>query len=161
SGIDPYFSEPNRVALADVTDLAAAGRTVCALAGGDVFCWGGGEHFPPGGLHTPQKHFISAAFPSPSDFGCFLADDGERVCGLRSDYRPFEGLSHVDEIVTTGVDRLCTRRRDGGVACIERDGTVRERPFLSHAKHLIAGLPCALLEDGRVRCDGWTHEGVA
>ncbi len=160
-GQDRRLGEPNGVALEDVSAIVAKERTVCALSRGEVFCWGDGRYFPPGVLKRDQTRFVDAVFDDQGEFGCFLSAGGAMVCGLRGDYQRIDALRDVAQIVLTEGKRICARKRDGQVACIERDGTIHTRPVLSPAKQLVDGLPCALLIDGPVRCESWTREGVA
>ncbi|MEZ4224754.1 MAG: hypothetical protein R3B13_27630 [Polyangiaceae bacterium] len=150
-------SEPNRVAVDDVSDVVALGRTTCALARGDVYCWGDGLHMPPGAVASPGVKLLSASFPSP-DFGCFLGAEGSVWCGADGDYQLIPELAGAKQIVAIEGDEVCARLDAGAVHCISRGGEVKARPNLSPAAQLIDALPCALLFDGSVHCDSWRFE---
>ena len=152
------FSEPRQVGLDRVIDIAARGRTVCALTHrGKVFCWGGGRHFPPGALASDNTRYLAAATTSPGGLACFLGADRRVTCGRDGDYQLVPELDDIAQIASQE-ERICMRDGQGVVTCLERDGSIAERPFLTPAKQLTEGMPCALLADGGVHCEAWTHE---
>ncbi|MBN1611823.1 MAG: hypothetical protein JW940_34645 [Polyangiaceae bacterium] len=157
-GFERRFDDPNRVAIDHARDLVAKGATTCALAAGQVYCWGDGRYFPPGVLVPFKARLVDAAFLEVRDFGCFLGEGGRVWCGKNGDFQLVPSLAGAKQIVATRNDEVCARNAAGDVACVDRSGRVQEHPFLAPAKELTQGPPCALLQDGRLHCEAWASE---
>jgi hypothetical protein len=144
-------------ALANVTRVAAADGA-CAIAGGEIWCWGQEFRDAPvrrvpekvAGLPAPA---LEAVYVSFANAWCALLDDGTVRCWGEDHVASDAGLSSVAAIGTGG-DALCAVLQDGSVTC----GSFPRRAV---DVATLRFRPCALLDDGTVWCsDGFRNPVV-
>ena len=117
--------------ISEVTQLAAASNKTCALASGEVWCWG---HQPVGEISGAAQAHVSAPVK-------------------------LEGLSEVIG-VAAGASQVCALTQSGEVWCrrsVEGAPAKLERVALaSAATQIVSGEAhaCALIAEGAVQCWG-------
>jgi len=178
---------PTMSALADITEIAAAGDGVCGLTkAGDVVCTGGVPHCATRGVKMgkPKRHSKRPAprpKPEPAkpsleklalpparhlafDVGlCVVTTTGHLQCLAAANPceldEAWPGLSKVDV-----VDGHCARSVDGSVRCWQVDRKSRTVGSISGATGAVqmassSSHGCALLGDRRVVCWGDNTHG--
>jgi hypothetical protein len=173
---------PQTSALADVTELAAAGEGVCGLTrAGDVICAGGAPHCGAKPVKKPRPRRgtkAKAEEPAPAveklalpaarhlafDVGlCVVTKVGQLQCLAANDPctldEPWPGLSKIDT-----VDGHCARSIDGTVRCWQVDRKSRTVSSISGVKNAVQMVSssthgCAVLADHQVVCWGENSHG--
>lgn len=137
-----------QVPLTDVTDVAAAFAQTCAVAGGEVYCWGRND--------TRQT--------APDDAAAMILSP-HLVPGLTGATRVSVGESHACAIVS-GAVRCWGSRADGRLGDGVTTGGPPAMPVevrgIDDARELVGSIlsmTCALRAGGRLSC--WGQDGAA
>ncbi|WP_169928054.1 RCC1 domain-containing protein [Labilithrix luteola] len=123
---------PAPVELANVSFVSAGGSAVCAIAGGQVYCWGTRLE-PPKALEIYDAIHVATVGPRPLGRGCAVRRDGDVRCWGDND-RGQAG--------------------DGTTAVALAPVKVLGLPGPAVAVDVTMKSSCALLADGRVFCWG-------
>lgn len=144
---------------------------------GQIWGWGSDESAqlrPPGGIgvvfDAPEQLFGARLYAAGAAFTCFDVDTASRrgvscIGGASSGYVP-ASLTVPNSVrieqLSAGGRRACVRQSDGGVQCSSGSLWVQIPAFVDALSVGVGhgGIPCAVMPDTSLRCDGATPPAI-